>query len=90
VEPIELAWDDDAWDSYQGTASTNQTLHHMLTSTLTRLASHPGDGVLRARRMQRPPLFVIPVSAGGEDWVIMWNEADDGGAQVWYVGPSPF
>lgn len=40
--------------------------------------------------MQRPPLFIIPVRGGGEDRVIMWNEAEDGVPQVWYLGPSSF
>ena len=90
MEPIELAWDDDAWDAYQATVSTNPALREALTATLQQLGRDPGDAVLRARRMQRPALFVIPVSGGVEDWVIMWNEAEDGVPQVWYLGPSPF
>lgn len=85
-----MAWDEDAWDAYQTTATANPVLREELTAALTRLGGHQRDTALRARRMQRPPLFVIPVRGGGEDWVIMWDEADDGVPQVWYLGPSPF
>lgn len=90
MDPIELAWDDDAWAAYQATTSTNPALRETLAATLYRLGRDPGDAALRTRWMQRPPLFIIPVRSGGEDWVIMWNEAEDGVPQVWYLGPSSF
>jgi hypothetical protein len=90
VELIDMAWDDDAWNAFRHTETTAPGLYVRLHAVLTRLASDPGAYELRRRRLQDPPLFVINVATNDESWVVLWDLADDGVPQLWFVGPSPF
>ncbi|MHB1911339.1 MAG: hypothetical protein ACYCTI_04705 [Acidimicrobiales bacterium] len=89
MEVVDLAWDDEAWDSFTAQAAADPARYAVLHGVLTLLATEPGDASLRRRRYQDPPLFAVTVSAGSEDWQVLWNLADDGVPQVWYVGPAP-
>lgn len=90
MEPIDMAWDEDAWDTFCAAKTVAPALYAQLHAVLTRLANEPGASDLRRRRLQEPPLFVVTVTSGDESWALLWNLADDGVPQVWYVGPSPF
>jgi|SRR5580658_9717272 hypothetical protein len=90
VEMIEMAWDDDAWDGFCSTKSSAPGLYAQLYAVLARVAGDPGAYDLRRRRLQDAPSFVITVTSGDESWAILWNQAEDGVPQVWFVGPSPF
>ena len=90
VEMIEMAWDDEAWGGFWSTKSSSPGLYAQLYAVLARIAGDPGAHDLRRRRLQDPSLFVITVTSGDESSAILWNQAEDGVAQVWFVGPSPF
>ena len=90
VELIDMAWDDDAWNAFRSTETTAPGLYSRLHAVLTRLASNPGAHDLRRRRLQDPPLFVITVVTDDESWVLLWDLAEDGVPQLWFIGPSPF
>jgi hypothetical protein len=90
MKPIDLAWDGDAWVAFRATKSSAPGLYARSHAALSRLAADPGAQDLRRRRLQDPPLFVVTVIADAESWAVLWNLAEDGVPQVWYVGPSPF
>jgi hypothetical protein len=90
VELIEMAWDDDAWDGFCSTKTAAPGLYAQLHAVLAHLAGNPRTHDLRRRRLQDPPLFVITVTSGDDSWVLLWDLAEDGVPQVWFVGPSPF
>ncbi len=81
----ELAWAIEAWDAYQ---AAPPVLHDTLNRLLVHIVEHPGDQMLRRRRMQHPPLFVVSV-VGPDRWVVMWRLGEEG-PEVHYVGPDPF
>ncbi len=85
-----MAWDDDAWNAFRATETTAPGLYRQIHAVLTRLSADPGAHDVRRRRLQDPPLFVIIVAADDESWAVLWDLAEDGVPQVWFVGPSPF
>jgi hypothetical protein len=89
MELIEMAWDDDARGAFVATRTAKPELYASLHRRLTELASDPSRDEFRRRRMHQPPVWLIPVAAGNDDWVILWRAAEDGVPEIWYVGASP-
>lgn len=60
---------------------------------LDALSSDPDQARFRQRRMQHPPVWVVPFSVpSGEAWVVLWSEyaPDPTAIHVHYVGPASF
>lgn len=84
-----MAWSHEAWDQYQATQATDAPLYAALSRALAHLAQHPSDSSLRTRRFNTPPLWAIPVRSRDQDWIVLWDLAEDQCPQVHYVGPDP-
>ena len=40
--------------------------------------------------MQSPPVWVVTISDGDEEWVLLWQALDEGDVHLVYLGPSTF
>lgn len=95
MEIVELAWADEAWESYLATESTDPALYQSLSRVLVLLGrSERIEPELWARRLQGPALGVpalwaVPVRTRDADWLVLWDQAEDGCPQVHYIGPDP-
>lgn len=57
---------------------------------LVALEEDPIPRWVRRRRMQSPPVWVVTISDGDEEWVLLWQALDEGDAHLVYLGPSTF
>ena len=69
-----------------------------LDDVIERLAAAPGAAEFRRHRWQNPPAFAVAISAGGSDWMVLWEQIGEdaeyenlrtGDVHVLYVGPWP-
>lgn len=83
-------YDGNAWSAIQALFDDEQrraTLVERVDHVLDLLDAGGTDRL--ARRMQDPPVWVVPVHASGEDWAIIWGPTEGGEPYVAYAGPSP-
>ena len=88
MDILDFGWDDDAWDAWRATEHSDPLLYMRLSARLRQLADDSGRADLRSRRMDRPPVWRIDVYSGDNEWTILWDLADDGVPQIWYIGPN--
>lgn len=61
------------------------TLYERVNEMIDVIESDPSDRRVRRRRYHQPPVWGVPVSGSGQDWLILWGETDDGIA-ILYLG----
>ena len=60
-------------------------LYERVNEMLDLIESDPTDRRVRRRRYRQPPVWGVPVSGSGHDWLILWGETANGNA-VFYLG----
>lgn len=60
-----------------------------LNAALDLLEADPGDAVIRRRRFSTIGLWGISVTCGEDEWLILWEPADDDVVIVHHIVPAP-
>lgn len=63
-------------------------LAERIEEVLDLLDVYPADVRLRRRQTQAPKLWVVLVHGSGRDFMILWDDADDGRPWVRYAGAA--
>jgi hypothetical protein len=91
--PAELRATDEAFGQLETlrTDPLRKELRAAVETALAALEDDPGqDAVRRHRFVSNPAVWGIPVRTRDDDWLILWEPADDPGVVVVrYIGPSP-
>ena len=60
-------------------------LYDRINDVLDAIEDDPGSPEVRRRRYTSPPVWGVPVSGSGEEWLVLWSETD-AGPVVHYLG----
>jgi hypothetical protein len=85
----ELIWSDEAWESYEHIAASDQVLREALDNWLDRIENDPTDPELKIHS-HAPHGYLIDVTVRGRDdtSLIVWRIDEDGKPRILHVGKS--